>query len=57
MGVIIVSVLYLIVGLVLAIQSTYNVAIEDDSNFYIIKFGANTEIKILDSNLESVRTL
>ena len=52
MGVIIISVLYLIVGLVLAIQSTYNATIEDDSSSYIV----NTEIKILDSNLESVRT-
>ena len=51
-GVIIISVLYLIVGLVLTIQSTYNAAIEDDSSSYIV----NTEIKILDSNLESVRT-
>ena len=52
MGVIIISVLYLISGLVLAIQSTYNATIEDDSSSYIV----NTEIKILDSNLESVRT-
>ena len=56
MGVIITSVLYLIVGLVLAIQSTYNAAIEDDSSSYIVKFGTNMEIKILDNNLESVRT-
>ena len=56
MGVIIISVLYLIVGLVLAIQSTYNATIEDDSRSNIVKFGANTEIKILNSNLESVRT-
>ena len=53
MGVIIISVLYLIIGLALAIQSTYNAAIEDDSSSYIV----NTEIKILDSNLESVRAL
>ena len=56
MGVIIISVLYLIVGLVLAIQSTYNAAIEDDSSSNIVKFGTNMEIKILDNNLESVRT-
>ena len=56
MGVIITSVLYLIVGLVLAIQSTYNAAIEDDSSSYIVNIGTNTEIKILDNNLESVRT-
>ena len=56
MGVIIISVLYLIVGLVLAIQSTYNATIEDDSRSYIVKFGTNMEIKILDNNLESVRT-
>ena len=56
MGVIITSVLYLIVGLVLAIQSTYNTTIEDDSRSYIVKFSTNTEIKILDNNLESVKT-
>ena len=56
MGVTIISVLYLIVGLVLAIQSTYNTTIEDDSRSYIVKFSTNTEIKILDNNLESVRT-
>ena len=56
MGVIIISVLYLIVGLVLAIQSTYNTTIEDDSSSNIVKFGTNMEIKILDNNLESVKT-
>ena len=56
MGVIITSVLYLIVGLVLAIQSTYNTTIEDDSSSNIVKFSTNTEIKILDNNLESVKT-
>ena len=56
MGVIIISVLYLIIGLVLAIQSTYNATIEDNSSSNIVKFGTNMEIKILDNNLESVKT-
>ena len=56
MGVIIISVLYLIVGLVLAIQSTYNATIKDNSSSNIVKFGTNMEIKIFDNNLESVRT-
>ena len=35
---------------------TINATIEDDSRSYIVKFSTNTEIKILDNNLESVKT-